>query len=219
MTKEEKEESIMYFLESLQEFRKYKEQCNAKQNKINEYKKSKPSKHTIETSFFVSEPEFDYRGGRKRTLIPFEDIICYLEELPIEYTEDKKAIQIMLYELAGRICEEDEYKQISGVLKKPRSAKEPPSIKAKAMLAEFISKLKQEGKKGKALLTPYASAYRHGFAKKMRVDDFNKEYGTSIKTTTYNNWMSPVFNNTSSYKYNFSAADLSFYDTSFDELT
>lgn len=95
---------------------------------------------------------------------------------------------------------------------------EPPSERAMAMLTEFISSLNAQGKEGKELLAPYASAYKHGYAKKMGVEAFNREYGTSIGATTYNNWMSPVFNDTDYGKYNFTPADLRHYDTKFEEL-
>lgn len=218
MEKEEFEECLPFFTDMLQEFINFKKQSKEKQNKINEYKKSKPYQYKEELSLIAAEPVFDYPKDRKRTLIPFDDIICYMEELPIERTEDGKTIQLMLYELVGQMCDEDEYKRISNAMKNKKSQKEPTGEKAMKMLAEFISNLKAEGMTGKRLLVPYASAYNQGFAKKMSVDEFNHEFGTKIKTSTYYNWMSPVFSNTPNYKYAFSSSEMIYYDRQFEEL-
>lgn len=93
-----------------------------------------------------------------------------------------------------------------------------PSEKADKLLMVLISDLVAEGKDGRELLSPYASAFMHGYAKKMNADEFNKKYGATIKPTTFNNWMSPVFNDEEKGKYVFTPSDLQYYDTKFDEL-
>lgn len=97
-------------------------------------------------------------------------------------------------------------------------AKKSKSQLIEEKLTEFIHDARDKNKDGKEILAPYVVAFSMGYAPKMEQTEFNSKYGTSISKTTYNNWTSPVFNDTPSKKYSYKDTDLRYYETVFDDL-
>lgn len=125
MEQYEKDDFLMYLIESLKEFQEYQNQCKERERKIDNYTNSFLLPYKQTTPLLASEPTSGiYETKRKTALITFNQIIRYIEELPIERIEDAKCIQLMLFEIAGARCNEKQHKKIINAV---RNKKRVPS--------------------------------------------------------------------------------------------
>lgn len=141
MKKLEKNDCILYLIESLQDFVEYKKYCKIKEQRLRQYKKVKPQETEDEHLIMAAEVlEMRYGSKNPRLMIDFEDIIKYMEDLPIECMEDGKSIQLMLYELVGGKCSEKDYKRIANAMKKKSRPRKVVNVRDGGTYAETINK-------------------------------------------------------------------------------
>lgn len=108
-----KETCVITIIETLQDYLRYKESCKRRDREIKEFRQNNQN-------WLVKEDAcFEYGEQRiKQNSIPIIDIIEYLEDFEPEMIDDLKAIQLMLYKIAGWRCNEEEYRRIGKADKK-----------------------------------------------------------------------------------------------------
>lgn len=139
------EKCVITVIETLQDYLRYKETCKRRDKEIKEFKSQILDD---EDSLLVAEPKIfeDNIISKRLNSIPIIDIIEYMEDMEPEMLDDLKAVQLMLYKLAGWRCSAEEYKRIGNadrkVMKKAKRAGRNVIVKDGGSYNENVKQMK-----------------------------------------------------------------------------